>query len=71
MIRSSNTEDKALSDGGSAYSLGSDGVTPHEISVICGEQPIFPIIRGPQKPSTLHDSFRKPSITLRMMIGGL
>ena len=71
MIRSLNTEDEALSDGESAYFLGSDGAAPHEIPVICGEQPIFPVVGGPQKPSTLHDSFRKPSITLRMTIGGL
>lgn len=37
MIRSPNTEDEALSDGESAYFLGSDGVAPHEIPVICGE----------------------------------
>ena len=71
MIRSPNTEDEALGNGGSAYSLGSDGVPPHEISVMCGEQPVIPIIRAPQKPSTLHDSFQKPSIALRMTIGGL
>jgi hypothetical protein len=31
---------------------------------MCGEQPVIPIIRAPQKPSTLHDSFQKPSIAL-------
>jgi len=56
---------------GSAYSLGSDGVAPHEISVMCGEQPVIPIIRAPQKPSTLHHSSQKPSVALLMTIGGL